>query len=932
MFNSIGSLLESTFGNFYFLFAIEVIAFSFKLFLILILIHRIFSKKITKKTCLLLLLVLLGGLFEDCAWIMHLLPKLFFPELSRRLIHLSIQVAWIFDVIRYQALALFIENLVEKNKLSNRQRIFLVISFCFIAIMLILSFNPFKNIELQKTMLHIMYRIFALYSLLLMFSSIVFTIKKFKSPAVPRIVKKQLAILIKVIIVPYLTSEFIQIYPSIISDWSNLLAPTNYAFISVSSALLTYAVFYCARKMMGLRFLNIHKHVRAPVQFSFIDNFKDVFEQLNNALSPQEIIRIIQKLFKDAFTIPIHSVKLYLRPFDASICQDYSNNDQKAIFETVENTINTEKTELSEAIKKSKILIYDELDFNNFYETNTETTTILQFLESINADIFLPIRKHQKIVAYIIIERYARLNEFYNDVERDEMLVLANYLGTILHLMQNRDLDMVIAKEKEMCEELYNKHQEINQYKESIRSFLHHSKKREIGILFYKNRRFTFGNRAAKKLLEIDPNTQEGHPLIKQLRQLVRNVESYKSDQTSFSHDAQGNKLILSAIQNLESNNIIIHIYYPEVSDILTKQMELLKDPSKWDYLLYLETTNSGCLINQLIPGSGEQLLNFKIELLKTSLSIKATLLQFPQEDLIPMVELLHHISLRTNLHILNLQAPEGSMEVAIKLFGISQIFGINNKEEPLLKKLNKTGTLFIQNIHFLNLETQKYLAELIRFGFYRIFKTEQHVPCDVRIICSTNRDLKILANDGDFSQNLLAELQKVQLSMPSLLTLPEEELNELAEGYSEQNLKKQTFKGFLELTEKEHKKLTSNRPSSLQELKIKVQQLLIKKSKKNKIYDETLFDPAYTVNDPQLVEAARLGKQALKDPQIMSMLWNKFKNQNKIATFLGVNRSSVNRRCKEYNFILSKDTTKQSETNNPPTTIKKNSQESKQS
>ena len=29
-----------------------------------------------------------------------------------------------------------------------------------------------------------------------------------------------------------------------------------------------------------------------------------------------------------------------------------------------------------------------------------------------------------------------------------------------------------------------------------------------------------------------------------------------------------------------------------------------------------------------------------------------------------------------------------------------------------------------------------------------------------------------------------------------------------------------------------------------------------------------------------------------------MTCLWNKFKNQNKIATLLGVNRSSVNRRC----------------------------------
>ena len=78
----------------------------------------------------------------------------------------------------------------------------------------------------------------------------------------------------------------------------------------------------------------------------------------------------------------------------------------------------------------------------------------------------------------------------------------------------------------------------------------------------------------------------------------------------------------------------------------------------------------------------------------------------------------------------------------------------------------------------------------------------------------------------------------------------------------------------------------------------------LIKKSQKHSIYDEARFDPAYNITDPEIIEAARLGKHALRDPKIMTMLWSKFKNQNKIASLLGVNRSSVNRRCKEYNLL----------------------------
>ncbi|HZW60969.1 MAG TPA: sigma 54-interacting transcriptional regulator, partial [Candidatus Babeliales bacterium] len=232
-------------------------------------------------------------------------------------------------------------------------------------------------------------------------------------------------------------------------------------------------------------------------------------------------------------------------------------------------------------------------------------------------------------------------------------------------------------------------------------------------------------------------------------------------------------------------------------------------------------------------------------------------------------------------------------------LFGI----GTHNNAKPLLEQLNGIGTLFIQNIHYLDLETQEYLAEFIRYGMYRIFKSDQKVASNVRIICSTNQNLQALAHDGSFSPVLFGELKKTILSLPSLLTLTEDEINILADGFIEQAVKSHDLKNMLELSDKEKLKLAYKRPVSLQELKDKIQQLLVTKSKKNQIFNETQFDPAYQLSDPQLIEAARLGKQALRDRKLMTMLWEKFKSQTKIATFLGVNRSSVNRRCKDFNL-----------------------------
>jgi two-component system, NtrC family, nitrogen regulation response regulator NtrX len=296
-------------------------------------------------------------------------------------------------------------------------------------------------------------------------------------------------------------------------------------------------------------------------------------------------------------------------------------------------------------------------------------------------------------------------------------------------------------------------------------------------------------------------------------------------------------------------------------------------------------------------------LLQLKVDLLKTALSKKATLLDIHEEDLRATVDILHSISLRHTLHIIKMAAPEKNYEAAIKLFGINRIYGGDNAG-PLLAQLDKIGTLFIENIHWLNLETQEYLAHLITYGYFKTFKGEQKSTCDVRIICSSNRDLQAAVQESTFSVKLFDELKKTSLSMPSLLTLPVHELNNLASGFTDQAIQNQELKHMLELSDKEKDRVNQQRPASLHEFKGYIKHVLVEKSTKQNIAHEITFDPAYTLSDPDLAKAARLGKRVLKDPQMMTLLWNKFKSQTQIADLLGVNRSSVHRRCKMYGLI----------------------------
>lgn len=716
--------------------------------------------------------------------------------------------------------------------------------------------------------------------------------KKLYSRKLPKILHQQLRMFIAYIILPHCTCEIIAanfvFFPN---NFHNLL-------ISLSTTTFTLGIYVATRKMAGLRFLNFSNHVESMERYNFINDFKNVLEQLGHVTTITEISHISQTFFKDALNIP--SNKVFFTP------RKNAFKEREQLIISVERFISAYEHENSSSIAaflaSSKILIRDEIEFTNFYQETPVTKNIVKFLEQINADILLPIYDKQSIIGYIIIEYNARPDKLFNTVERDEMVVFASYLSNIINLLHNRNLHTLLEQEKELKAELFSKHQEINHYKESIRSFLRTTKDRKIGLVFYKNKKFTFGNQSAQEFLGFDINTQEGHPLTKAMHQVAHQVFEYKTTQTRMAIDNDGNKLILAGIPNLDNNNVIILLYYPEIADLVKQQIDILKDPSKWDYLLYLDTTKAGQLINKLIPGSGEQLLNFKIDLLKASLSCKPILLEIPEEDLEATVDIIHHISMRSTLHTLLLESPEKHNKIAIKLFGMNPLFGMNS-EPSLLQTLHETGTLFIQNIHYLSLETQNHLAEFVKYGFYHELKNDMLLTANVRIICSTNQNLEFLVQEGKFSQLLFNELKHTSLDMPSLVTLPEQELSHLADGFTEQAIKDQIMSTILALNANEKNKLLYQRPVSLHEFKVKVHQMLLNKSSKKQLTSSTEFDAAYYVSDPNLTEAARLGKRALKDPHTMTLLWHKFKSQNQIASFLGVNRSSVSRRLKDFNL-----------------------------
>lgn len=899
-------ILNIVFNPHIFLLCVAAFTLCFKSYLVISLIVDTFKSKSFKKLALLLLVAICCGIICDFAWILALLQRFIFTNMQWQAIAFVSRLAWGFLILQYQIFFTLLQNLINtRDNHRPKYIIFSIISACISLYYFFIAIFYFSNniAPLEKEAIFLTkYYLFPLF-----LPACIEIWKLIINRQLPTILAQQLKIFVFFFIAPQVFLEFINTNPilSYFASMNQFIDRHILEGIIILSS--TSSLFYCYRRIIGLRFLGIKKHIESKKKFDFINDFKDILEQLSYISNKRELAHITQIFFQAAFSIPLGRARLYIRR-----TLDEEFNDGDTTFPDIAATTNKVENFIADHeathdpilayLHKTQILIKDEIEFSNFYESETKSSSFIEFLKNINADIFLPIYERQTISAYIIIENNARPKELYTNTERDEMLVFTSYISNTINILKHGNLESLLKEEKKLKETLYNKHQEINQYKESIRSFLRTSQERSIGILFYKARSFTYANQSAEELLGVNVNLNEGHPISVEIKKLVKKVQEFKNAQAIITKTQNGNKLVLSATPSLESNMVLILVYYPEISDIIKDQFNKLKDPSEWDYLLHLETTKSGRLINQLIPGKSETLLNFKVKLLSTSLSKKATLLNMPEDDLIPTVELLHHISLRQQLYILKLTSNEKHNEIALKLFGINPIFEAEKSyHDSLLEKMDGIGTLYIQNIHFLSKETQTYLAEFISYGFFHKYKSDQKVSSNVRIICSTPHNLQILVSEGNFSKELFNELKEASLSFPSIPELSNTEVVELVEGFATQSVTSQDFKDLLKLTEKDASKIVQDKPLSLNALKTRVQQLVVSKSDKYSIKDATEFDPAYNITDPELAQAVRLGKKALKDPNVMALLWNKFKNQNKIATLLGVNRSSINRRCQQY-------------------------------
>lgn len=886
--------LENTLGNYLFVLIVTCISFALKAYVVWIVTLSRQTVRGEKHLRFLLVVTLIGFIITDLSWILKLLQLLLASGQKIFIVRIVTRLAWATTALLYLAFALFIESLVVRKgrllKLRHLPLFLLAAAFFafFTYSMICMKIVPLPLLlKIQNT-----YNTFIL--IIFMLPSICFTLWKLRSSEIPRLLKYQAKTCVQFFIFPQIFFDFFQFFPF---GFTPPYVTNSFALVSISTIFLTIALYLCTRQIVRLRFLNVTDHVQTTFKYTLIDRVCIVFDQLSHAVTLQDVQSISCSFFSQTFGISPNSIRLHAsinpQSESMSIIQGPSDFIERVLLEASPQFI--------EFIKSEKVLIYDELELSNFYKPTAERTRVLELLQSIAADILIPIYKDDQLVGTITIDRYARARHlFYTDVERNEMIVFTQYISHIIYLIQHRSFTQLLESKRALEHDVYQKAQQIQHYKESLNTLISSTKAKIIGVLFYRSRRFLLGNWNAQKLLGYELSSNLKHPVSKQIKKIAELALETRTQHNVSFFDVHNNKVIAIATPSISQSHIIITLAYADTCEFIKEQIEKIHNPHDFDYLLYLETTRSGQLINQLVPGSAKELMTFKIELLRAAFGKQPLLLDMADEDFLPAVDIIHQIGLRNKLHVLHLKEPTITEAIAHKLFGINPLFAHNSESNvPLLEQLTGADTLFIQNVQFLDLVTQEYLLELIKYGYYRQYKSYHKKPSSVRIIVSSSQPLELLVSEEKFNRQLYDELQKTSLHMPWLETLDAADVQDLAQSMSQQLMGSHEAA----LSDRDLYTLTDNRPTSLKEFKQRVIRLLKQQTNQPTQIIEMVEAKINAQGSNTDLNAIPRGRQALKSQKIMTLLWNKFKNQNSIASFLGVNRSSVNRRCKKFNL-----------------------------
>jgi PAS domain S-box-containing protein len=236
------------------------------------------------------------------------------------------------------------------------------------------------------------------------------------------------------------------------------------------------------------------------------------------------------------------------------------------------------------------------------------------------------------------------------------------------------------------------------------------------------------------------------------------------------------------------------------------------------------------------------------------------------------------------------------------ELFGYEKgsFSGADSKGKPGLFELANNGTLMLDEIGDMPLDLQCKLLRAIQNR--EIFHVGGITPIklDIRIIVSTNADLRAKINDGSFRKDLYYRLSTIPIHIPPLRERTED-IPELCEYFLDIFIKK--YNRTITLNNSHYSLLKLyDWPGNIRELENVIEYLVICHSGSGEIGNEVIPNilKMHSAEQPLMTFGLNEAVEAYEKDLIQKVL-NNCKNLKEVGQILNVDASTISRKIKQY-------------------------------
>ncbi|NIP32263.1 MAG: response regulator [Candidatus Dadabacteria bacterium] len=380
----------------------------------------------------------------------------------------------------------------------------------------------------------------------------------------------------------------------------------------------------------------------------------------------------------------------------------------------------------------------------------------------------------------------------------------------------------------------------------------------------------------------------------------------------------------IDAIQLGAYDYIIKPFDLDEVKELASKAIDNYESLKKSD--IKLDTTSELIKLDEIVGSSKKMLDIYKIigRVASKDITVLVTGESGTGKELI--AKALHSNSLRKNNKLVSINIAAIPKElIESELFGYEKgaFTGAVNSKIGRFEEADG-GTLQIDEIGELSIDLQsKLLRVLEEKKIYRL-GSEKPIDIDVRIIASTNKDLRNEVKNEKFRGDLLYRLNAITISLPPLRSRKEDiqllidhfinkytkELNierKLFSDEAKELLKNYNWPGNVRELENIIKKLLLLSPDNIikadiVENEIKTQNLIIDETGKNEI-DENIKDQISKMLEDVDETSSDIYHKIINrfEKQLIELILSKVNgNKKKAASILGINRNTLSKKITE--------------------------------